>query len=108
MTKNIIKNACIDAFLTALYIVLIATFLSNTSHIFGGDNGDSKTVLIPIMMLLLLVISAAITGSLVFGRPILWYLDGKKKEAIYLLGYTIGILFIIAFIVSLLLYSIVR
>ncbi len=50
-------------------------------------------------MLLLFVTSAAITGFLVFGKPAMLYIDGKKKEAISLLGYTIGMLFLITLIV---------
>jgi hypothetical protein len=89
--KNIIKTAAINAGATILYIVIVATFLTNASHIFGPE--EPKTVLVPILMLSLLVFSAAVTGSLVFGRPILWYLDGNKKEALQLLLYTLGIFF---------------
>ncbi|MFA5841738.1 MAG: hypothetical protein WC835_02125 [Candidatus Paceibacterota bacterium] len=104
MSNNIIKNAAINAMGTALYVALVATFLSNTQYIFGRDGGDPKSVLVPIAMLLLLILSAAITGSLVLGKPILWYLDGKKKEALSLLAYTLGDLFIIMIIVWIILY----
>ncbi len=93
--NTIIKKAFTNALLTTLYVVLIATFMSNTSTLFGSD--EPKTVFVPIMMLLILIFSAALTGSLVFGRPILWYLDGKKKEAFSLLAYTLG--FILMFII---------
>ena len=43
--------------------------------------GRAEPVLVPIVMLMLFVFSAAVTGSLIFGQPVLWYLDGKKKEA---------------------------
>lgn len=43
------------------------------------------TVFIPITMLMLFVCSAAITGFLVFGKPAMLYLDGKKQDAIQLL-----------------------
>lgn len=45
--------------------------------------GPVDTVLVPILMLL--VFSASVTGGLIFGRPVLWYLDGKKKETFSLL-----------------------
>jgi len=48
-------------------------------------------------MLLLLVISVAITGFAVFGKSIMWYLDGKKKEAPSLLFLTIGFFALILF-----------
>lgn len=50
------------------------------------------------VMLLLFVFSAALTGALIFGRPILWYLDGKKREAILLFFYTLGCVLIIAIV----------
>jgi len=91
--KNIFKNAVLGAGATALYIILIANFLSRAQNIFGKE--ESKTVLIPIMMLSLLVFSVALVGTLIFGRPIFWYLDGSKKEAVTLLAYTLGTFFVI-------------
>ena len=49
----------------------------------------------PIIMLSLLVVSAAVMAILVFGRPVLLYLDNKKKEALAMLFYTIGWLAVI-------------
>lgn len=91
---SILKPALLDAALTALYIVAIATLLSHTSQIFGPE--EPKTVLVPIMMLSLLVFSAALVGTLIFARPVLWYLDGRKQEAVWLLGYTLGALLLFA------------
>ena|SRR3989344_3758507 len=102
--KNIIKTAALNAGATILYIILIATFLTNASQIFGPD--EPKTVLVPIVMLSLLVFSVAVTGSLIFGRPILWYLDGKKKEALQLLIYTLGVFFGIMVVAAVALYII--
>ncbi|MBI2039411.1 MAG: hypothetical protein HYT22_04040 [Candidatus Niyogibacteria bacterium] len=90
----IIKTAGIDAALTALYIILVALFMSNTAKLFEGAE---DIVIIPIAMLSLLVFSVALVGSLIFGRPILWYLDGKKREAIALLAYTLGFFLLIPF-----------
>ncbi len=63
-------------------------------------------IIIPISMLLLFVCSAAITGGLVFGKPVMLYIDGKKKEAVSLLLHTIAMLFLITivFFVSLSVY----
>lgn len=90
MKNSILKIAGMNALGTALYVVIVATFLSNTPRIFG--NVPEPTVFIPVAMLLLLVTSASITGSLVLGRPILWYLDGKKKEAVTLFISTVAML----------------
>jgi hypothetical protein len=105
MNNNITKNAVANAVGTAVYVTLVATFLSNAEQLFGRDGGDPKSVLVPIAMLLLLVLSAAITGSLVLGKPTLWYLDGKKKEALSLLAYTLASIFVIVVIVFAALYA---
>lgn len=95
-----IKYALLNALWTALYIIFIAMFMNHAQAFFG----DGKTVLIPIMMLLLFVFSATLCGALVLGRPVLWYLDGKKKDALVLFAYTLGILFVLTVIMMVLLY----
>lgn len=92
MKNEIIKKAFLNAGAAALYVVAIASFLFYVPKSFApaADN-----VLIPIVMLLLLVFSVALMGVLIFGRPILWYLDGKKQEAFSLLVYTLVIFLII-------------
>ena len=89
---QILKYSLIDSLLTAAYVVVVALFIY-----FGGQGvfGQNNTVLIPIVMLMLFVFSAALTGFLVFGKPIMWYLSGKKKEALSLLFYTLIMLFIL-------------
>lgn len=94
MKTPILKFAGLNALGTALYIGLITSVLFGTSQFFESKNTED-TVLVPIAMLLLFVLSAAITGSLVVGRPVLWYLDGKKKEAVSLFMATLGFLFLI-------------
>ena len=84
----IIKRAVIDALGTALYIILIVSFMFSLQTFSSKEDN----IIIPIAMLLLFVCSAAITGFLVFGKPAMLYIDGKKREAISLLGYTLGIL----------------
>jgi hypothetical protein len=44
---------------------------------------------------MLLVFSAALMGILVFGQPLMWYMDGEKKAALNLLGYTMAALLIL-------------
>jgi hypothetical protein len=46
-------------------------------------------------MLMLLVFSAALVGVLIFGRPLLWYLEGRKQDSLLLLAGTLAILFVI-------------
>lgn len=101
---KIIRRALINAVGTILYIILVASFMFSLQD---PDSPDNLPVpIIPIAMLSLFVCSAAITGFLVFGKPAMLYIDGKKKEAVALLGYTIGILvlFTIIFFILLITY----
>lgn len=92
MKKDVLKYALINSFLTALYIGLVASFLFYGLRSFEQE---PDTVFAPLLMLMLFVFSAALTGTLVLGRPVLWYLDGRKKEAINLLFYTLLAFFVI-------------
>ena len=101
MKKEIIKNALINAGLAASYIMLVAVLVLGPKSLLNRIGNEEDTILSPIIFLLLLVISVAVMAVTIFGRPVMWYLDEKKKEAVNLLGYTIGILvFIFAFFIS--------
>ena len=78
-----------------IYVSAVAFLMFNGKKIFG----QTDSFLQPVAILLLFVVSAAITGSLVLIRPINLYLNGMKKEAIKLLIYTIVFLFLITAIV---------
>ena len=73
------------------YISLLVTFMNNAQRIFG-KNDNAMTGVVALMIFIL---SALITGSLVLGRPIMLYLDGKKSEAVKLLFYTMASLFVL-------------
>lgn len=49
----------------------------------------------PVVFLSLLVISVATVGSLIFVKPVMLYIDGKKSEAVTLLFWTIASLAVI-------------
>ena len=92
--KKLIKRGFLNALATGAYVATLVTLILNGEKLFGTiDN-----ILGPIAFLLVFVVSASITGSLVLGKPILMYLDGQKKEAVKLFMYTIGSLAIIAII----------
>ena len=102
MKTNIIKNAGLNAVLSVLYISLIGSFLFYTPKIFDSEKPD--TVFAPILMLSLLVLSVAVMGILIFGKPLLWYMDNRRHDAVSLLAYTLGIFFVITLIISMALY----
>jgi hypothetical protein len=69
----------------AVYCPLIGGFISVADKIFPKPGFFGI-----FLMLILLVFSAAITGSLVFGYPAYLALNKKVKEALYVLAYTLG------------------
>lgn len=89
------KTAIKNSLATGFYIFLVGSFM-----FYGGEAkfGRTNTILIPVTMLLLFVLSAAITSFLVFGKPAQMYVDGQKKEALALLGYTLTSFSVITFI----------
>ncbi len=84
--NNLVRSAFINALGTVAYVALVAIGMYNGERFFGQED----TVMIPIAMLLLFVLSASVTGSLVLGKPVLMYLDGHKVEAVKLFMYTLG------------------
>lgn len=98
--NKINKKALTGSIATAAYIILVVLFMQYMQvYAPKPDN-----VLVPIAMLLLFVFSAAFVGVLIFGKPVMMYLDGKKKEAVLLLGYTLVILLIITLMTFVLLW----
>jgi hypothetical protein len=99
--KQIKKTAILNALFTTIYIIGVGGFLFYGTMIKLGRN---NTFLTPIVFLMLFVCSAAITGYLIFGKPAQMYVDGKKKEAIALLTYTLLSFSVITFIFLALLF----
>lgn len=73
-----------------LYVALVVWFMNSAGKFIGPTN----EMLAGMTMLMIFILSALITSSLVLGRPILYYLDGKKKQALKLLFYTTASLFV--------------
>lgn len=71
----------------SLYIVLIVLILNYASK----TQASSDSFVIPVIMISLFTLSAAIMGYLFCYQPIILYLDGKKEKAIKLFLQTIGI-----------------
>jgi len=98
MTKRkIITYAIRNALIAVAYISLVAFLMANIEAWIGPDGG----VLAVTAFLLLFVISAAVMGVTIFGEPVVWYLDSRKKEAVHLTLYTIAFLIVIALVVFL-------
>jgi hypothetical protein len=84
MTTNPFLNA-----LGALaYVISVVSFI----HFATGfaETGPDESVLVPIGMLSLLSLSAAVMAYIFFYQPILMLFDGKRKEAVQLFLQTIA------------------
>ena len=73
------KNPYLNAVLAAVYIVLIVLVIHGFA-IVGEDKED--TIIIPMTMLSLLVLSVSVMGGLFALQPLRMYLDGQKQEAV--------------------------
>ena len=82
---NLVKISFLNALGTMAYIVGIVLIMFNVV-----DKSADDTVYAPMLALMLLVLSAAVTGGLVLGKPLLMYLDNRKSEAVRLFLYTIS------------------
>lgn len=82
------KNPVINAVAATGYIALVATIM-----FYGPERLSSaeETVILPIAILSLFTLSAAVMGFLFVGQPLQLYLDGHKKEAVNLFIQTVGV-----------------
>lgn len=97
-----IRRSFLSAVGVTAYTTAIGWLLFNAHRLFG-ERPD--TALAPISVLTLLVLSVGIVGTIIFLRPVLMYLDGKKTDAVKLLVATLAwlalftvILFVVQFV----------
>lgn len=88
---SLLKQGFIHSLGVVVYVSLLISVMNNGNKIFGAEDNN---LLSPLIAILLFIISALITGSLVLAKPIMLYFDGFKKEAIKLLFYTGAGLFV--------------
>ena len=93
--SSLVKKAVASALGVFVYVALFGAFMQNIQHFMP----DKPGVLGIAFMLMLFIISACITGSLVLLRPVLLYVDGQKKDAVKLFAYTVLSLFVVAVVV---------
>lgn len=97
MKKSYLWNSLASAIGVLLYTGVVAWLLSNGQRLFG----KVSNFLLPLFLLLLLIVSATVTGLLVLGRPLQLYLNNLKKEAVSLLLFTLAWLVLFAILVVL-------
>lgn len=86
--------AIADALGIFVYASAVAFVMFDGQALFGQIDNFTG----PLMILLLFVVSAVITGTLFLGRPIYLFLNNFKKEGIQLFFYTLVSLVIITLI----------
>lgn len=86
------KNPLINALSATLYISIVAFIMSSMEK---SSSNLGHSVLVPIAMLSLFVLSAAVMGYIFCYRPLQLLVDGKKLEALHLFLKTVGIFAII-------------
>ena len=92
---KLLSQAFVNSLGVLVYCGIVSYLMTNGNKFFGQINGVFGAV----GFLLLLVLSTAIVGALVLGRPLMLYLDGKKKESLVMFSYTLGILFVFTAII---------
>jgi hypothetical protein len=90
INKKLIFFGLASALGEAIYIALVALFMTNINKLLGV----APNILGMVAFLMLFVLSAALSGALILGKPVLLYLENSKKEALQLFGITLGWLFI--------------
>ncbi len=99
------KNPFINAAAAILYIICVASVM-----FYGTEHSKPvNSIIIPIFVISLFSLSAAVMGYFFLYQPVQLYLDGKKKEATTLFVRTILVFAVItAVIFTILLSGIVR
>ncbi len=81
------KKPFVYALVAAVYIVFIVTTLNTVSHFLPPKDN----IIMPMTMLGLFVLSAAIMGFLFLSEPLRLFLEGHKKEALTFFLKVVGI-----------------
>ena len=89
-------------FLQACGLTLYILFIATVMNFISGKDFLPDTFLAPAIFLMLFVISALISASLVFGYPVVLFFNGRKEAAIKIVLWT-GICMVVFLLVLILL-----
>lgn len=81
-----LKNPFLNAIYSAVYIALIVQIMGGVT----STKSLESTLFIPMIMLSLFVLSAAIMAVLFFYEPARMYLAGKRQEAVIFFSKTLA------------------
>lgn len=89
--RAIARHAFIHAAIASIYIVVVALLFHSGQDVLKTRNGPLAVT----AYLFLVVLSTAFIGVAVFGKAAMWYVDGRKSDAVSLALYTVGFLSLI-------------
>jgi hypothetical protein len=75
-SSKLILRGALSAIGVFIYVAAVAWLMFNGEKFFG----KATSFWMPVALLLLFVLSAAITGLLVLGKPILLYFNGEREN----------------------------
>jgi hypothetical protein len=92
--QNPMLLGLISALGVAIYVAAVSALMTNAEKLFGRmDNVLSGAV-----FLLVFTVSAFVVGSLLIAKPVMLYIDGKKKDAVKLLLWSLFYLVLVTII----------
>lgn len=91
-SKKFVAVGILNGLATAAYVFLVALLMNNIERVFDQNESELAGAS---AMLLLFVMSAAIVGSLVLGRPIVLFLSNQRRTAFAMFGTTLATLLVL-------------
>lgn len=83
---KIIFHPLLHAAGAIVYIFGVSWFMNNGEKFFPND----MSIFGPALLLMVFVLSAAVMSVLFFLKPVLLYMENKKKDSLWFLGLTIA------------------
>lgn len=96
------KNPFINALSASTYIIIGVMVMT---YAMQPLKNKPDTFFAPIVFLSLLTLSVAVMAYLFFYQPLLFFIEGKKKDAINLFVKTVGVFAMITAVALILLFS---
>jgi hypothetical protein len=95
------KNPFINGFTASIYIVLVVLIMNFATKMVGNNN----SFLVPIAVISLFTLSAAVMGYIFIYPPIQLYFSGKKKPAVKLFLQTTAVFACITIVFLIMLFT---
>lgn len=96
LTKTrLLTSGLINALAVLLYTLAIAWLLDNLGQIFSPYGPQFVQIT---AFLMIIILSVIVIGLLIFGWPAVLYVQGSRKESLYLITVTAGFLFLLTVI----------